>query len=81
MVDLKDFIMVIIGIIFFPGLFIFFAIRHVKKDTVKVMTTRAKQIDPLTWVQLPETPGTYDTPDTIVLAEDMEVVTATGDDD
>lgn len=81
MVDLKDFIIVIAGILLFPGLPIFFTISHVRKGSTNVLTTRLKQIDPLTGLQLPENQGNFDTPDTMVLAEDMEIAAAVDDDD
>lgn len=80
MFDLKEFIIGIVYILYFPVLPLFFSIRHVLKGTTNVLTTRLKQIDPLTLVQLPENPGNFDTPDTMVLAENMEIVAALDDD-
>lgn len=81
MVDCKDFIMMVASILLFPVLPIFFSIFHVIKGTTTVLTTRLRQIDPLTWVQLPEYPGNFDMPDTMVLAENMELAAIFDDDD
>lgn len=60
---------------------IFFIVSNKDKDVLDALSIRAKQIDPLTGVQMPENPGNFDTPDTMVLAEDMEIAAAVDDDD
>lgn len=71
-------------VIAIAALIIIIIILNIKKGNVDSITTRANQIDPLTGVQIPEFPGAHDTPETMVRAEQMEVVAAddkNGDDD